>query len=45
MASMSSDFAGAGFAGEHRKPRLELNVELLYECEIDNAQLGKHRGE
>ena len=30
------------FLGEHRKSRLELNVELFYEGKIDNAQLGKH---
>jgi hypothetical protein len=38
-------FPCAGFAGEHRETGLKLNVQLFYERKVDNAQLGKHRGE
>lgn len=38
-------FAGTGFTGEHRKSGLKLNVKLLDQGKINNAQLGKHRSE
>src|SRR5262245_30298999 len=34
-----------GFSGQNRKSRLKTDMELLNEREIDDAQLGKHRGE